>query len=663
MNFADSPLRRRLLVAIAVLGASALAGPVAPAQNATPAYFAASFPGWVQRVAAGADGSVYAAGVTWLDDLPGTVVAPVNLDEPYHIFVGAWTADGRLRWVTYLPFAPSFTEPAVRGVAACPDGSVWIACCVFRDGVWGQQDVGVGRVADDGSILVASEFGGSEMDRPAGLVVTADADAIVVGTTKSPDFPTTLPSSWSGAESAAFVARVRSDGTGVAWSRLIDRSGNVRGTAVCPDGEGGVLAAIAVSPTPMGMYDYYDLSTGRAPLSELGVVRISADGAVGATAVLPHGDGGVVASLAACPDGSILACGTMAYLDDGGANFGRADAFVMRVRPETGTVTALWKESSWWPARIAVEPSGDALVGTDLHYVYPPFIGHPYEANVSRVRRLSPDLRETATVLDRDDAHSLEDLALAPDGAVCVVGRGFGLTFNPVVPQTDVSTFLVARVPPSGAAPAAAVAARRTTRHTAELSWTEGDPAAGYDVERLYGTEQGYGLRYEVVAHAPAGAHSVVVSGLEPGESNHLRLVSVFPSGVRSATPTIGVHTKPSKMSSLRAARTTRGILLRWGPRSLASNVRLQLERRINEGPWGSVPGPGWLIQHLGFADGEAIDESPSWGAASVTYRLRAVLIEGNGVSAWTYSNTVTFPQTFVGFSGRRARRSRDAAR
>ena len=662
MNFADSPPRWRLLVAIAVLGASAVAGPVAPAQDATPAYFAASFPGWVQRVAAGADGSVYAAGVTPIDDLPGTVVPPMNLDEWRHVFVGAWTADGRLRWVTYLPFAGSYTEPTVRGVAACPDGSVWVACCVFRDGAWGHEDVGVARVAADGSILVASQLGGSDLDRPAGIVVTNGGDAIVVGTTKSSDFPTTLPWSWSGGESAAFVARVHSDGTGIAWSRLLDRSGNVRATAVCPDRDGGVLAAVTIAPTPMGQFDFYDLSSGRGPLSEFGVVRISADGAVGETMKLPHGDTGVVVSLAACPDGSVLASGSMAYLGPDGVNFGSSDTFVMRARPETGAMTALWKERGWYPARIAVEPSGDVLVGTDLQYAAPQY-NYSYEANVSRVRRLAPDLSETATLLDRDGMRSVEDVAVAPDGVVLIIGHGLGVTFNPVMPENDANASLIARVPPSGAAPASTVDAGRASRHTAEVSWTGGDPVAGYEVERLAGLSQGGGVGYAVVAQVPAGARRVVVTGLEPGESHHLRLVSVFPSGVRSAARPVVVHTKPGKPSSLHATWTTRGIDLRWTPQDVASNVRLRIERRINEGPWGPVPGPGWLILHLGYASGYAVDESPSWGAASVTYRLRTVLIEGSGASAWTYSNTVTFPQTFVGFSGRRARRSRDAAR
>jgi hypothetical protein len=650
----------RVVLATLSLATALVAAP-APGQDATPAYFAASFPGWVQRVAAGADGSVYAAGQTQIDDLPGTVVPPVSLDDARHVFVGAWTADGRLRWVTYLPFTGSYAEPTVRGIAECPDGSVWVACCVVGAGGWSDDDVGVAHVAADGSILVASQFGGTAVDRPAGLAVTADGDAIVAGTTKSPDFPATLASSWSGEGSTAFAARVRSDGTGVAWSRLLDVPGIVRGTAVCPDGAGGVLAAVAVAPAPNGNYDYDDLN-GFATLSELGVVRISADGAVGETTALPHGDGGAILSLIACPDGSILASGTMAYFAHGTGYLYRSDAFVMRVGAETGTVTALWKDLSFSPARIAVEPSGDVLVGTDLRYSSPQY-SYSYETNLSRVRRLTPDLLETATLLDHDGMRSLEDVAVATDGAILVVGHGLSVTFNPVAPETDVNASLVARIPPSGAAPATKARAGRTTRHTADLSWKGGDPVAGYEVERLSGSAQTWDMRYEVVAHLPAGAHSVLVSGLAPGESHYLRLVSVFASGVRSAARTVVVHTKPEKPSSLHATWTTRGIDLRWTPASVPSNVRLRLERRINEGPWGPLLGPDWYIQNLGYSSGHAVDESPAWGATSVAYRLRTVLAEGRGGSAWTYSNTVAFPQTFVGLERRPVRRSSDAAR
>jgi hypothetical protein len=616
------------------LALAAISGAPAPAQDAAPTYFSVATQGWDQRVAAGPDGSVYVAGTTANAD------APEPPSEPgwYHAFVSARAADGTIRWTRYLPYGPGYGEPTVRAVRAAADGSVWVAWTAATS-TYPNDDVGVARLAGDGSILVSERFGGSRHDRPAGLVVTADGDAIVAGTTLSPDFPVTVPSLWAERESAAFVVRVRADGSGVAWSRLLESSANGRCTALAAGGSGDVLAAVAVSTDPAYLSEPFDLN-GSPSLLDLGVTRMSEDGDVTGTTPLPHSYGGVVHSLAALADGSVLAAGRMTYptYDRNGGNIG--DAFVMRVRPETGVASALWKERGWLPARIAVEPSGDVLVGTDLHYVNPYYGSYPYTENVSRVRRLTPDLCETATLLDRDGLRAVEDFVVAPDGALCAAGRGLAVTFNPSV-QPGVYASFVARIPPAGVAPAASVEAVRTTRDAVELSWTGGDPTASYEVEQLLGPPYDMILFYTVAAGADGSAHGVVVGGLEPGMSYQFRVVSVFPSGVRSAARPFVAHTKPPRPSNFTARETRRGVLLQWSPESPGTNARMELERRIGGGPWRRVTRSPWFDRDLTNSWGSFVDGLPPLGAGSVMYRLRAALVDGHGASAWTCSNTL----------------------
>jgi hypothetical protein len=623
----------RRVASVLFLALAAIVAPPAPAQDAAAAYFSVDSVGWVQRLAAGADGSLFAAGTTVEPALPGAIEPPPEGFVRY-AFVSAWARDGTVRWTRYLPFRPGEGWPAMRAVGASADGSVWVAWCVSSDADWARDDIGVAHVGADGALLVAERIGGSGIDRPSGLVVTGDGDAILAGTTSSPNFPTTDGSTLNGGETAAFVARVRADGSGVAWSRTLDVSGNVRGTALSSDGSGGVLAAFTVSSYRLDNYYDDDLATF-TNLLDLGVVRLSADGAVVATTPIPHADAGAVLSLAAGADGSILAAGRTGY----GAF--PTDAFVMRVCPETGAATALWKERSSYSARIAVEPSGEMLVGTNLFFVDPRY-SYSYAgdgANSSRLRRLSADLRDTATLFDRDGLRSIDDFAVAPDGALCVIGHGCGASFGPVASRMTLTSSFVARIPSDGVLPPSAVRIESATARGVRLSWQGGDAPASYVIERSADPMTHWDAGYDAVREVGGGVHEAHVGVRGDGLPCWIRVVAEFASGVRMASAAVEVLEPPSRLT---ARWTPHGVRVEWRRAWLTSDLRYELERRVGGGPWQNLSRS--RPNDLSPGDHEFLDQVPPLSGTRVRYRLRVVPTDVEGRSPWTYSNDVSSP-------------------
>lgn len=618
------------LVAAAVLAASR-----AGAQDAEPPYFAAHFDGWIQRIAAGPDGSVFVAGNSSSVDLPGAIEPPPD-DATTRMFVSRWTADGRVLWTAYLPFQRAYTQLDFRGLRVAEDGSVWAAFPVanFDTGYLG--DVCVAHLAADGSLLASTLLGGPGFDHPIGLVLAPGGDVIVAGTTQSDDFPVTIgPSPPLGRTPGTFVARLAAVDLSVVWSRRLDAAGSEVATALADDAT-GVLVARSVIVMPY-YYQYGDYDQWQ-PVTDVFVTRVSFDGAVEQTVSVPHTTYGAVTSIAPLADGH-LAVGGLAGYDSG------SDAFAMRLDPATGAVDALWKERSQSVAKVVALPSGEILVGTELRFVdvtYP--FGYAPPGNVSRLRVLTPDLREASTLLDQDELRSIEDFAVASDGAVCVAGHGAPVAFNPVAPEAVGWFSHVARLPLRGAAPASSVTTGPTAKGSVAISWSGGDAASRYELEQLRSDANGRAFGYDVVATAPADARSVVVAVADAASAIRFRLVSVFPSGVRSATRTFATYTLPSKPAAFSAAPVDRGILLRWSMPLQASSVRMELQRRIDGGPWRRVTRSPWRPRDVGDAVESLIDGLPRLGTMDVAYRMRSVLVEGSGASAWTYSREVRTP-------------------
>lgn len=109
----------------------------------------------------------------------------------------------------------------------------------------GGMDVFLARVRRDGTGFDWSVLlGGSSMDQARGLCITADGDPVLVGTTMSPDFPLVAASDSSiGGDRDAFVARVRSDGSGLVFSTYVGGNSFEDGDAVAELPDGGFVVA------------------------------------------------------------------------------------------------------------------------------------------------------------------------------------------------------------------------------------------------------------------------------------------------------------------------------------------------------------------------------------------------------------------------------------
>jgi hypothetical protein len=110
-----------------------------------------------------------------------------------------------------------------------------------RDGCFsGTCDAWVAKVEADGTALDwVFPLAGSLDDMATGVAVDAAGDAYVTGSTSSPDFPVAVgPNLVKGARVDAFVAKIRSDGTGLVYSGFLGGSENEFGTGIAVDGTG-----------------------------------------------------------------------------------------------------------------------------------------------------------------------------------------------------------------------------------------------------------------------------------------------------------------------------------------------------------------------------------------------------------------------------------------
>ncbi len=137
------------------------------------------------------------------------------------------------------------------------------------------------------AIVFSTYLGGSNADRIESVVVSANGDITVAGTTRSTDFPTTRgalePKYPGNGSSAGFVARLSATGD-LLWSTYVggtkttggtDTQTSIRGVAV--DGSGAVYVAGQTASLDMATPGSFQPTIAEGP--EPFVAKISADGA------------------------------------------------------------------------------------------------------------------------------------------------------------------------------------------------------------------------------------------------------------------------------------------------------------------------------------------------------------------------------------------------
>jgi hypothetical protein len=196
--------------------------------------------GW--GIAVDGIGQAYVTGDTPSADFPRTMGLPPA--GGYDVFVAKVKADGSD--LVYSRLLGGRGTDHGYGIAVDGVGQAYVtgetASADFPRTVGlppaGGYDVFVAKVKADGSDLVYSGLlGGSGDEAGRGIVVDGLGQAYVTGYTASADFPRTVGLPHAGGYDV-FVAKVKADGSGLAYSGLLGGSGDERGNGIAVDGLG-----------------------------------------------------------------------------------------------------------------------------------------------------------------------------------------------------------------------------------------------------------------------------------------------------------------------------------------------------------------------------------------------------------------------------------------
>lgn len=213
-------------------------------------FYGGEFGEQANGVALDAEGNVYIVGQT--RDLPA---APGSLSDitgtSFDIFVLKLNPTGT-EVLYFAVFGGSGRELGT-AIAVDAEGSAYVTGWTFSDDFpvtdgaaqttfgGGTRDSFVAKLTPDGSALVYASFlGGSTFEDGTGIAVDSAGRAVVVGTTGSPDFPTTPGALELGrpvTARSAFAARLAEDGSAFEWSALVGGSDRDEARSVALDAD------------------------------------------------------------------------------------------------------------------------------------------------------------------------------------------------------------------------------------------------------------------------------------------------------------------------------------------------------------------------------------------------------------------------------------------
>jgi hypothetical protein len=185
-------------------------------------------------------------------------------------FAAKLAPDGSLLYATYLGgsgaergLAIAFGADGTAVVAGQTTGGIRqiVTEGAFQDEVGGALDGFVGRLDPFGARLVYfSYLGGSGVDRARAVDVAADGAAVVVGSTRSRDFPTTPGAAMRTLAGPCakdlcgegFVSTVAANGTALVQSTLVGGDLEDRLSGVALDSDAVIAGGLALSPAWLG---------------------------------------------------------------------------------------------------------------------------------------------------------------------------------------------------------------------------------------------------------------------------------------------------------------------------------------------------------------------------------------------------------------------------
>lgn len=318
------------------------------------------------------------------------------------------------------------------------------------------SDAFITKLAPDGASLIYSTyFGGSGWEIPSDVGVDSAGNAVAVGYTTSPDFPTVnaIQDALGPDELATFAMKFAADGLSLTFSTYINES-NTTDVEVTAEGEtylvGGANSGFPVVggfqpvcnwPWPAGC----DVS------GDAFVMHMNPTGGVVYSSYLGGSGGDVANDIAADASGSVYVTGYTWSLDfpttpgvfqPAKANVVASDAFVTKISPDGSSMVystylgGVWQDKAYG---IDVDSEGAAYVVGDTDSPNFP-TASPYDPNLSGpgdafVTKVSPmgDLLVYSTYFGGAGGESARGVAVDWAGEATVAGITRGSSDFPVV--------------------------------------------------------------------------------------------------------------------------------------------------------------------------------------------------------------------------------------
>ncbi len=202
------------------------------------------------------DGNAVITGYTLSRDFPVTTGAfQPQIQGQTNAFITKLNASGDgLVYSTYLG-GNAFDLP--RAVAVDGDGSAYLTgstvstdfpttSAAFQTAFHGTaglfySDAFVAKFSGDGRLIYSTFVGGSGFEGGNSIVVDAEGQALVTGSTSSPDFPVTFGTQSGGVD--AFLVKLSAGGERLLLSRYLGGSATDSGEAVAIDSDGNIFVA------------------------------------------------------------------------------------------------------------------------------------------------------------------------------------------------------------------------------------------------------------------------------------------------------------------------------------------------------------------------------------------------------------------------------------
>ncbi len=345
-------------------------------------YIGGNYSDEIYGLAVDSTGAIYATGSTYSNNFPitsGAIQVSMRGGGNRNMFATKIAASGTsLAYSTYLGgdnsndgyaiVVDSSGEAVVAGVAG--DDKVPVKNPVQAT-FGGNADVLLARLNSSGTALVYSTFfGGSANEYPYGVVLASDGSPIVAGYTTSTNYPTVnaYKSTMTGGD--AFLFKLSSNGSSVAFSTCFGGSGFENAVGLGQDGDGSIFIAGFTSSTDLPTKSAYQ--TSYRGLGDAYMAKFKADGSgIIFSTYLGGSAQENPTCMATSRNGWAFVVGETKSTDfptaspDQASPAGGDDAFVARIRGgnELGYSSYLGGSSDETVAEVAALSSGEVWVG------------------------------------------------------------------------------------------------------------------------------------------------------------------------------------------------------------------------------------------------------------------------------------------------------------